>query len=52
MVSVAHCFRNQLDGNLDASEAIAQLAELVEGVPFADGFFHGQAGVDWIPAEV
>tara|TARA_B100000315_G_scaffold220156_1_gene222581 strand:+ start:2495 stop:3391 length:897 start_codon:yes stop_codon:yes gene_type:complete len=52
MVAVAQCFRDQLDGRLDAGEATARLSELALGVPFADGFFHGQAGVDWTPAEV
>jgi O2-independent ubiquinone biosynthesis protein UbiV len=52
MVAVASSFRAQLDGKLDAEEATTRLSDLVEGVPFADGFFHGQAGVDWTPAEV
>ena len=52
MVAVAQCFRDQLDGELEAEEVIARLSELASGVTFADGFFHGQAGVDWTPAEV
>ncbi len=52
MVAVAECFRALLDDKFDAREATAQLSDLVDDVPFADGFFHDQAGVDWTPAEL
>ncbi|MBT3990289.1 MAG: U32 family peptidase [Rhodospirillaceae bacterium] len=47
MVAVTHCFRRQLDGELTVDEALNQLSELLSNVPFADGFFHDQAGVAW-----
>ncbi|MEZ5797823.1 MAG: U32 family peptidase [Paracoccaceae bacterium] len=50
MVAVARTFRATLDGAIDLSQAEARLAALCPGVPFSNGFFHGQAGYRRIAA--
>lgn len=44
MVRVAMVFRRTLDGACDADSASADLADLVPGIKFANGFFHGAPG--------
>lgn len=44
MVRVAEVFRRRLDGARDADSAAADLADLVPGIKFANGFFHGAPG--------
>lgn len=48
MVAVAHAFRDALDGRLAADEAEARLAGLVDGLPFANGFYHGREGAAFV----
>ena len=45
MVAVARLFRGVLDGTCDAAGAFDDLADLVDGVPFSNGFYHGTEGV-------
>lgn len=51
MVEVAHIFRAAATGSIDADKADARLGELVPGMDFANGFFHGGAGADFLGAE-
>ncbi|MFQ5985584.1 MAG: U32 family peptidase [Alphaproteobacteria bacterium] len=44
MAAVVTVFREVLDGRLEEGAGVARLRELVGGVPFADGFFHGKEG--------
>ena len=44
MVAVARAFRAVIDGNEAPQAAGARLKELMDGVPFCDGFFHGLEG--------
>lgn len=45
MVAVAKAFRQVLDGTLEATAATQQLDDLMDGLPFSNGFFHGTEGV-------
>lgn len=47
MVSVAGIFRDVLDGRSEPARMRAALAELLPGIPFANGFLHGQVGAGW-----
>lgn len=47
MVSVAGAFRDVLDGRSEPARMRAALAELLPGIPFANGFLHGQVGAGW-----
>lgn len=47
MVAVARAFRDVLDGRCDPAEMRAALTALLPGIPFANGFLHGQAGAGW-----
>ncbi|WP_029009405.1 ubiquinone anaerobic biosynthesis protein UbiV [Azospirillum halopraeferens] len=46
MVRVARGFRDVLDGRRDAAALSADLADLVAGMPLADGFYHDRAGYE------
>jgi collagenase-like PrtC family protease len=48
MVAVARIFRDALDGCITALEAEAHLTELVDGLPFANGFHHGREGAAFV----
>jgi hypothetical protein len=48
MVAVARLFREALDGRIDADEADELLGGLVPDLPFANGFYHGEAGAAFI----
>ena len=49
MVAVAAVFRRLLDGRIGGAEALAETRPLVPPeVDFANGFFHGRAGEEWI----
>lgn len=47
MVKVASAFRELLHGKIASSEALARLEALQLGVPFSNGFLHGQPGHRW-----
>jgi O2-independent ubiquinone biosynthesis protein UbiV len=47
MIAVADIFRAALDQRIDPAEATRRLNDLKLGVPFSNGFFHGQPGHDW-----
>jgi len=44
MVAVAVIFRDLADGRIDGAEALSRLDSLGMGVPFSNGFWHGEAG--------
>lgn len=48
MVAVARIFRDVLDGNRESEDATRALSQIYPGVPFANGFVHGQPGVAFI----
>ncbi len=48
MVKVATLFRSVLDKPSTAKEAISHLRQIETDAPFANGFFHGQPGHQWI----
>jgi len=49
MVAVADVFRRRLDGGIGGAEALTELRQLAPAeVGFANGFFHGRAGEEWI----
>jgi collagenase-like PrtC family protease len=50
MVAVAALYAAVRDGNLPSGEAVAQLARIYPQVPFANGFAHGKAGLEWVAA--
>jgi collagenase-like PrtC family protease len=50
MVAVADAFRGVLDGRTAAAEAVARLEGLAGGIAFANGYFHGRAGLARIEA--
>lgn len=50
MVRVASLFRAVLDGQLAASEAIAQLDAAKPPGPFCNGFYYGKPGFTWMQA--
>ena len=52
MVAVAQCYRDLLDGEIDGAEANNRLGDLIEGMPFANGFYHGQPGVEFSPGQI
>lgn len=52
MVAVAQCYRKLLDGNLEVADANENLVKLAGGVPFANGFYHAQPGVDYMPGQI
>lgn len=45
MVQVARIFRSVLDGALEGAEAICKLNALMNGIPFANGFYYATEGV-------
>ncbi len=45
MVAVAGLYRELLDGRMAPRELQARLAELAPGIGFADGYWHGRAGM-------
>lgn len=47
MAAVARTFRQLLDGETEPAAAVEALRAQTGGAPFANGFFHGQAGVEW-----
>lgn len=51
MVAVAQAYRDVADGRMDAAEGLARLARIYPGVPFANGFYHGVPGAEWVGAE-
>jgi len=44
MVAVAGVFRDLLDGQIEPAAAISNLTAIVDGMPFANGFFYGDEG--------
>ncbi|TNE66031.1 MAG: U32 family peptidase [Alphaproteobacteria bacterium] len=46
MVKVADLYRARLAGWIDGAEALHRLAGLVPGARFANGFYHGKAGLE------
>jgi collagenase-like PrtC family protease len=48
MVRVAKIYRETLDETVAPDEATAQLRELIPSVPFVNGYFEGQAGLNWV----
>ena len=50
MVAVARLFRGVLDGELGPADASARLGDLVPGLPFCDGYYHGREGLAWAAA--
>jgi collagenase-like PrtC family protease len=44
MVEVARIFRETLDDALDTQEALKRLDHLLGGLPFSNGFLHGEEG--------
>ncbi|TCP22476.1 collagenase-like PrtC family protease [Rhodovulum adriaticum] len=49
MIAVTRLFDDVLQGRMDAEEGEAKLRELGIEYPFINGFYHGKAGVDWVP---
>lgn len=50
MVAVAQLFAGVRDGVLGVDEAMRRLEEIYPQAPFANGFLHGQAGMNWVAA--
>lgn len=50
MVAVAEIFAQVRDGKVGADEAIARLRGVYSGAEFANGFLHGQPGMNWVAA--
>lgn len=50
MVAVAQLFAGVRDGALAAAEAMERLREIYPQAPFANGFLHGEAGMNWVAA--
>jgi len=48
MVPVAEVFRAVAGAHLDVAEADVRLQRLADGMPFANGFFHGAAGAAFV----
>ncbi len=48
MVEVAEIFRELTHSRIDESEAMARLEALELPFPFANGYFHGKPGAEWI----
>jgi collagenase-like PrtC family protease len=48
MVEVARIYRDVLDDRLDAQEAMARLEDLLPDAQFANGYFHGRTGHEWV----
>jgi len=48
MVAVANIFRNALDNTVSTAESGEELAALDIPAPFSNGFWHGQAGHQWV----
>ncbi len=48
MVEVAATFRGLAEERIDAGEAMARLEALGLPFPFANGYFHGKPGAEWI----
>ena len=53
MVAVARIFREALDGREEPLAAFRRLGDLVDGIPFSNGFYYGTEGVKLVvsPAE-
>lgn len=50
MVAVASIYAAVRDRQMSAQEGIARLGVIYPGAPFANGFLHGAAGMDWVAA--
>ena len=50
MLAVAELYAGVRDGALAAEEAIRRLGEVYPNAPFANGFLHGEAGMNWVAA--
>lgn len=50
MAAVAALYAQVRDGLMDADEGVAKLREIYSGAVFANGFTHGQPGMNWIAA--
>ncbi len=50
MAAVAQLFAEVRDGVLSVDEAMERLGHVYSQAPFANGFLHGQAGMDWVAA--
>ena len=48
MVEVARVFRAVLDGSEDIESGMQRLTLLYPGVPFSNGFLHGEAGFSFV----
>ncbi len=48
MVEVAATFRDLAEERIDEAEAMARLGALGLPFPFANGYFHGKPGAEWI----
>ena len=48
MVEVARVFRAVLDGSEDIESGMQRLTLLYPGVPFSNGFLHGEAGLSFV----
>ncbi len=48
MVAVATVYREVLDGRLSGQDGLDRLEEQVDFAPFANGFYHGATGAEWI----
>ncbi|WP_323015276.1 ubiquinone anaerobic biosynthesis protein UbiV [Devosia sp.] len=50
MVAVAQIYAETRDGLLEPGEAVERLQGVYAGAPYANGFLHGRAGMEWIAA--
>ena len=47
MVAVARVYDDVLHGRTDPAEGVERLRAIYPGVPFSNGFYHGEAGASW-----
>ncbi len=52
MVRVAQLYRDVLDGRKGSQDAMAELEELLPEAQFANGYFHGRTGHEWVEGTV
>lgn len=50
MVRVAGLYRDVLDGRTDGKTATRELEDLLPDAQFANGYFHGRTGHEWVAA--
>lgn len=50
MVAVAALYAGVRDGALEPGEAVERLQTVYDAAPYANGFLHGRAGMEWVAA--